>query len=80
MQSFPIIEKLGGREAVFDLLKGQPEVKVNSLDTIRMWIQRGSIPGSAQRALMAAADEQRLPYSAQDFSLSAAPTPAGEAA
>ena len=80
MQTFPIIEKLGGRDAVFGLLRDRPGVKVKTSDTIRMWIQRGSIPGPAQRALMAAADQRQVPYSAQDFVLLEVPEPEEDAA
>lgn len=68
MQTFPIIEKLGGREKVFELLKSAELIK--TIDAIRMWIQRGTIPGNAQRELMAEADRRMLGYDASDFAVS----------
>jgi RHH-type transcriptional regulator, rel operon repressor / antitoxin RelB len=59
---FPIIEKLGGREAVARLLAGK--VKSNA---VRMWHARGRIPSDAQLALMEAADRENIRYSATDF-------------
>jgi predicted DNA-binding protein len=59
---FPIIEKLGGREAVAKLLAGK--VKPNA---VRMWHARGRIPSEAQVALMEAADRESIRYTATDF-------------
>jgi predicted DNA-binding protein len=59
---FPIIEKLGGREAVAKLLAGKVKA-----DAVRMWHARGRIPSDAQLALMDAADRRSIRYTATDF-------------
>jgi RHH-type transcriptional regulator, rel operon repressor / antitoxin RelB len=59
---FPIIEKLGGRDAVAKLLAGK--VKANA---VRMWHARGRIPSDAQLVLMEAADRRSIRYTASDF-------------
>jgi predicted DNA-binding protein len=59
---FPIIEKLGGREAVAKLLAGKVKA-----DAVRMWHARGRIPSAAQLALMEAADRRSIRYTATDF-------------
>jgi RHH-type transcriptional regulator, rel operon repressor / antitoxin RelB len=59
---FPIVEKLGGREAVAKLLAGK--VKPNA---VRMWHARGRIPSDAQLVLMEAADRESIRYTATDF-------------
>lgn len=67
MVEFPIIEKLGGREAVFAHLRERGLVETPH--AIRMWGSktRGVIPGDAARELMRWADERRIRYSAEDF-------------
>ena len=72
MQTYPIIEKLGGRERVFAMLSDGEDGQ-KTLDAIRMWVQRGSIPGAAQRRLMEEADRQGVEYTADDFRVSTAP-------
>ena len=70
MMDFPIIEKLGGRVAVFDALhsrNGHPA----TVDALRMWRARGQIPGDATRDLMALAEELGIRYSASDFIVAA---------
>jgi len=64
---FPIINKLGGVDAVRDALELRRHVV--SEKAIRMWHApgRGTIPGWAQPELMAIAELRRVPYSATDF-------------
>lgn len=71
-QTFPIIERLGGREAALTKLKAAGH-KIETVHAIRMWIARGSIPGDAQRLLMAECDRDGLTYTAADFELAEAP-------
>lgn len=70
MWTFPIIEKLGGLDAVFDRLKtrGFP---LQTRDAIRMWRSpnRGVIPGDAALELMRICEEEGIEYSAADFEL-----------
>lgn len=80
MLTFPIIEKLGGREAVFGALTRQPDGP-KTIDALRMWAARGSIPGGAQRALMTEAESRGIAYTASDFEVVDLPDkPNGEAA
>lgn len=67
MAYFPIINKLGGREAVFERLSGKGLVRTR--DAMRMWgsRNRGVIPGDCARELMRMADEQGIAYTAADF-------------
>lgn len=70
MRDFPIIGKLGGRDAVFRRLQsrgGQPK----TVDTLRMWRARGRIPGEFVQALMTFAEEDGVTYQASDFALPA---------
>lgn len=69
MQYFPIIEKLGGREAVFERLKEAGHA-IQTSDAIRMWPVRGQIPGDATRRLMEFAETDKIEYRAEDFALS----------
>lgn len=64
-ETFPIIEKLGGVQAAFELL--QPGLK--TAEAIYMWRRRKSIPGDAMRILMAAAEKRGIPYTANDFEI-----------
>lgn len=66
MVSFPVIEKLGGRDEVFELLK-QAGYPIRTVDAVRMWGARGTIPGDAARLLMEACDQRRIAYQAPDF-------------
>ena len=65
MVNFPIIHMLGGRNAVYSMLKNRLNLKTPR--TIDMWGQRGQISAAAITELMAEADRQGLRYSAQDF-------------
>lgn len=65
-QTFPIVEKLGGRQATFEKLKATGH-KIETVHAIRMWIARGQIAGDAQRLLMAECDRTGVPYTAADF-------------
>jgi hypothetical protein len=66
MREFPIVTKLGGRDAVFRVLHAA-EQRVETIHALRMWVARDSIPGDAQRILMAEADRLGIKYSAIDF-------------
>jgi len=66
--TFPIVQKLGGRQAVFERLQKAGR-KIETVHAIRMWIARGKIPGDAQRLLMAECEQAEIPYSAADFLL-----------
>lgn len=72
MQYFPIIEKLGGRGAVFERLKKAGHA-IGTADAIRMWPVRGQIPGDATRRLMEFAEADKIDYQAEDFALSSEP-------
>ena len=69
MSTFPILEKLGGREAVVDALAaaGMPTTK----DQVRMWETRKRIPGDAQVGLMRLAEGAGLSVSSADFEAAA---------
>ena len=75
MSEFPIITKLGGRDAVLALLlaKGRKRKAQNdkgpalSAAAMRMWRQRGQMPSDVITLLMEIADESGLAYSADDF-------------
>jgi hypothetical protein len=64
---FPILSKLGGQDAVHAELTKRGHII--GRDAIRMWRQRGRIPGDAATALMAIAEEMSVGYSSQDFAL-----------
>lgn len=65
MSTFPIIAKLGGRDAVSLALTaaGTPTTR----DQVRMWEARGRIPGDSQVALMRLAEKNKIKFSAADF-------------
>jgi hypothetical protein len=69
MAEFPIIEKLGGRDKVFERLRELGLAKTPR--AIGMWSapDRGVIPGDAARELMRWADELKIDYSVRDFEL-----------
>ena len=69
-REFPIIVKLGGRDAVFADLKKMKVV--NTPDALRMAATRGAMSGDLTRALMSLADERSLRYDASDFEVKAA--------
>lgn len=65
MSTFPIVAKLGGRDAVVTAL---PELDFPvTRDQVRMWEARRRIPGDAQIALMRLAERRRLGFSSSDF-------------
>lgn len=71
-REFPIVERLGGREAVLAILRGRG-VEIGSVHTIRMWSspRRRQIPGAAVVALMRYCDQQQISYNSDDFDLAA---------
>lgn len=83
-REFPIIRRLGGRDASAEKLR-QLGHEI-SRDGLRMWAARGSIPGDATRLLMRIADQERIAYGSADFELEEEPAeaprnrPADEAA
>ncbi len=66
MGDFPIIIKLGGREAVFQSLSSHG-CAPKSLDTMRMWTARGRLPGDWQTELMLLAEAANIEYTSSDF-------------
>ena len=68
MADFKIVERLGGRQAVFDRLKAAGH-DLKSTNALRMWLVRGSIPGDAQVLLMRFAAADGLAFGANDFTL-----------
>ena len=66
MTEFPIITKLGGDAAVYDLLRAL-SARPKTIAALRMWRTRGRIPGDISRDLMALADEAGIEYCADDF-------------
>ncbi|MGD9613765.1 MAG: hypothetical protein AB7H90_01060 [Alphaproteobacteria bacterium] len=80
MWTFPILEKLGGLDAVFARLKAR-DFPIKTRDALRMWRNptRGVIPGEAVVELMRICEEEGVKYSADDFKL-VRRTPATEAA
>lgn len=60
MSTFPILTKLGGRDAVVAALG-------LTRDQVRMWEARSRIPGDAQVALMRMAEQNGVEFSAADF-------------
>lgn len=78
-QDFPIIEKLGGREAAVAKLRAAG-ISRATLDAARMWLARGSMPGWAIKGLMLAAEAEGIGYSSADFTAPASAAAADEAA
>lgn len=68
-REFPIIEKLGGRTAVFELLRDRGIIETEA--ALRMQTTRGSMSADTLRALMAYAEERGVAYFASDFVLPA---------
>jgi hypothetical protein len=66
---FPILEKLGGRDAVYDYLRETAGIRTKA--TIIMWHQRGLIPPGQRLNLMQMADNKGISYDRRDFE----PTP-----
>jgi hypothetical protein len=67
MSDFPIIDKLGGRDAVFPHLQSKGLIKTP--DAMRMWVARGVIPGDAVREIVALAGKKRVRVTADDLRL-----------
>jgi len=68
MNDFPIIEKLGGREAAIRKLQAEGVERV-SPHAARMWVARGRLPGHVMQALMTIAERERVVFSSADFAL-----------
>lgn len=64
---FPIITKLGGRDAVYEHLRQVAGITTKA--TIRMWHQRRAIPPRQRLHLMELADSKGLSYVGSDFQL-----------
>ena len=69
MTTFPIIEKLGGRDAAYGKL--QARGFSHSIHALRMWVKRGGIPGDAVVKLMEIAEADGVEVCAKDFVISA---------
>ena len=69
MYTIPIIEKLGGREAVANALIRQTDQGPRPVDkrALNMWIMRGSIPGYAIKQLVQLAKRRRVRIEDGDF-------------
>lgn len=67
MPEFPIITKLGGRDAVYDHLS--KALGIQTMDAMRMWRARGNISRAAMQELMRLAKERGIPCEADDFDL-----------
>lgn len=65
MRTFQIIEKLGGRKAVSELLSTKK--KPVSKDVIRMWCTRGTVPGNSVRVMMKVAEKRGIEIVAKDL-------------
>lgn len=78
---FPIIAKLGGREAVMAILRDHG-VGCKGIDTVRMWSapDRRKIPGQAIVALMKHCDAKGIPYHGEDFEVAVTTTRPSECA
>lgn len=66
MKTFPIIEKLGGRKAVAEIVSGG-HCRPVSADAVRMWSARGRIPGYAIRLMMEHAERRKIAIAASDL-------------
>lgn len=77
MQTFPILEKLGGLDATFDRLQARG-FPIKTRDALRMWRApgRGVIPGDAAVELMQICEDEGIEYTADDFKPSPRPEPA----
>ena len=69
MRDFPIITKLGGRDAVFEYLRDKGLVQTKR--AIGMWSAdgRGTIPGDSARELLLWAEARNIPHEASDLVL-----------
>jgi len=69
MNTFPIIEKLGGRKAVAARLHRRVDGKKRALtaDTVRMWCSRSSIPGYALKQLLTLAEREKIAVCVDDL-------------
>ena len=66
MTDFPIINKLGGRNAAFVKL-GEAGDKRDTVGALRMWVSRGVIPGDAVVTLMEIAEAEDVSFASDDF-------------
>lgn len=64
--TIPIIEKLGGYIAAYEALKPHLPRAIGA-DAVRMWKQRGSIPGYGMIALAAAAKKKGIEFDPGDY-------------
>lgn len=65
MRTFKIIEKLGGRRATANVVTAQ--LRPVTTDTVRMWCQRGRIPGDVVRCLLKEAEARKIDTAGSDF-------------
>lgn len=65
MSEFRIINKLGGRKAVYEEIR-EP-LGLTTLRSMGMWVSRRSMPGDAMVALMGFADRMGVSYGPEDF-------------
>jgi hypothetical protein len=63
---FPIIDRLGGLDSAFEVVRS-PRTNIKTKGAIRMWAQRGGIPGACIVALMEEMDARGESYSHVDF-------------
>lgn len=62
----PIIDKLGGRLQLFEKLVDSG-LRVKTKEAVRMWEQRGQMPGNAIVHCMELAEKEGVSYSSKDF-------------
>ena len=62
----PVIEKLGGRDEVFNMLQSAG-FKIRTKDAVRMWQMRGKIAGGAIVPLMQISRKLGIVLSPEDF-------------
>lgn len=67
MKEFPIIDKLGGREAVYEHLRQTCGIKTR--DALRMWRARGRIPSKPLHALIDLAADRGIGFVPADLRL-----------
>lgn len=65
MKTFGIIENLGGRAVVADLLDKHGHTV--TVDAVRMWSKREQIPGAPLRILIETAEKRRIKVKASDL-------------
>lgn len=64
-ETFPIFDKLGGKEAVYERLQSAGFAR--SIHALRMWEARASLPGDVVILLMMIAEELGEPIHSSDF-------------